>query len=385
MKTDPASAVTTYFAPAERADKEEFHKLKEMAAHDPLVQTILKAVGGFVLVLNEYRQIVSVSPELLQYLNDHQGKKADALRPGELFDCVHVPEGPGGCGTSPYCHQCGAVLAILASLDENRVADKECLMLSRTDNGVEAREFRVHTVPLPLRDRKFVVFVLHDISSLKRKEVMESLFFHDLGNILSSLLIWSESYRRISNPEKAISKIAVIAKQLENEIANQRTLLLAESNRLKMRLSAVEVFDLFGKLEWMFETQATGGRALKFEVLDRNASLQTDETLLSRVLANMVKNALEASGEGDIVKVSFFRKDDCPCFTVHNPSYIPGEIALQVFKRSFSTKAPSGRGLGTYSMKLFGENYLKGEVSFTTSEADGTVFKISLPKSYPAE
>mgnify|MGYP006293419399 CR=1 len=39
---------------------------------------------------------------------------------------------------------------------------------------------------------------------------------------------------------------------------------------------------------------------------------------------------------------------------------------MLLFKRSFSTKGV-GRGIGTYSMKLFGEKYLKGKVDFKNS------------------
>jgi len=49
-----------------------------------------------------------------------------------------------------------------------------------------------------------------------------------------------------------------------------------------------------------------------------------------------------------------------------------------VFQRSFSTKG-KGRGLGTYSIKLLTERYLKGTASFTSTETDGTTFQISLP------
>jgi len=49
-----------------------------------------------------------------------------------------------------------------------------------------------------------------------------------------------------------------------------------------------------------------------------------------------------------------------------------------LFQRSFSSKG-SGRGLGTYSMKLFGEKYLDGEVSFESDRIKGTTFTISLP------
>jgi sensor histidine kinase regulating citrate/malate metabolism len=65
-------------------------------------------------------------------------------------------------------------------------------------------------------------------------------------------------------------------------------------------------------------------------------------------------------------------------FFVHNDQFMPKEVQLQVFKRSFSTKGKD-RGLGTYSIKLLGERYLKGKVWFETDLKNGTTFLISLP------
>ncbi len=65
-------------------------------------------------------------------------------------------------------------------------------------------------------------------------------------------------------------------------------------------------------------------------------------------------------------------------FHVDNPTVMPEQVRLQVFQRSFSTKG-ADRGLGTFSMKLFGERYLGGRVDFTSHEADGTVFSLRLP------
>ena len=38
----------------------------------------------------------------------------------------------------------------------------------------------------------------------------------------------------------------------------------------------------------------------------------------------------------------------------------------------------TGRGLGTYSMKLFGERYLGGRVSVSSQSPEGTVVSIAL-------
>ena len=64
---------------------------------------------------------------------------------------------------------------------------------------------------------------------------------------------------------------------------------------------------------------------------------------------------------------------------VHNLAVMPRSTQLQMFQRSFSTKG-NDRGLGTYSIRLLTERYLKGEVSFTSDEAKGTTFILRLPK-----
>jgi sensor histidine kinase regulating citrate/malate metabolism len=51
---------------------------------------------------------------------------------------------------------------------------------------------------------------------------------------------------------------------------------------------------------------------------------------------------------------------------------------MQIFQRSFSTKG-SGRGIGTYSMKLLTEQYLGGEILVESSQENGTTFTVVIP------
>ncbi|MBW1783058.1 MAG: sensor histidine kinase, partial [Deltaproteobacteria bacterium] len=81
---------------------------------------------------------------------------------------------------------------------------------------------------------------------------------------------------------------------------------------------------------------------------------------------------------GGVVTMGAGREDDRVVLWVHNESAMPKSSQLQVFQRSFSTKG-KGRGLGTYSIKLLTERYLNGSASFTSTEAEGTTFQISLP------
>jgi sensor histidine kinase regulating citrate/malate metabolism len=58
---------------------------------------------------------------------------------------------------------------------------------------------------------------------------------------------------------------------------------------------------------------------------------------------------------------------------------MPEVVRLQVFRRSFSTKSPLGRGIGTYSAKLITERYLGDSMSLTSSEEQGTILAVTLP------
>ena len=94
----------------------------------------------------------------------------------------------------------------------------------------------------------------------------------------------------------------------------------------------------------------------------------------------MIINAFEATPAGGAIRFWVEQTDKDVSFKVWNSQPIAPEQGLRIFQRNYSTKSSTGRGLGTYSMKLFGETYLGGEVDFVSSEADGTTFHLRLPK-----
>jgi C4-dicarboxylate-specific signal transduction histidine kinase len=89
-------------------------------------------------------------------------------------------------------------------------------------------------------------------------------------------------------------------------------------------------------------------------------------------------NALEACMPGEEIRLEASSEENGIQFSVWNPQTIPPDVALRIFQRNFTTKAGAGRGLGTYAMKLFGEEALGGRVAFDTG-AGGTTFHLQLP------
>lgn len=109
-----------------------------------------------------------------------------------------------------------------------------------------------------------------------------------------------------------------------------------------------------------------------------SAIMYTDERLARRILGNMLKNALEAAEPGATVTLRGDVKFSYFVFSVHNNGYIPPLVQLQIFNRSFSTKG-TGRGLGTYSVKLLTEKYLQGRAGFISTRETGTTFFAIIP------
>jgi signal transduction histidine kinase len=102
------------------------------------------------------------------------------------------------------------------------------------------------------------------------------------------------------------------------------------------------------------------------------------------VIINLLKNAMEANNINEEISAGVANDGNKVIFWVRNNQVISEEIQMQLFHRSFSTKG-AGRGLGTYSIRLLTENFLKGKVSFSSNAQEGTVFRIELSKSFPSD
>ncbi|MBF0432399.1 MAG: HAMP domain-containing histidine kinase [Fibrobacteria bacterium] len=380
VKVDNNKKPETYFAPAGRASQEDI-ELQKKGAEDPLLQAMLESVGGYIAILNQQRQILTCNNQLLQDLgltnNFVVGK-----RPGEVVNCDKSKLGPDGCGTAEACSQCGAVLSIL-SCQNGKPEPKECILTSE-DNGVQtAHEFRAKATPVKIGTHDFIAFTLQDIQAEKRRDLLERTFFHDILNTVSGIHSWGYLLRDFDDedPKEAADRIMCLALQVSDEINSFRSIISAEKGELTLDVSETSVASMFEQLEKLYKGNIQfEGVGLTFAIENSKENITTDKTLLLRVLGNMIKNALEASAEGQLVTVVAEKKESGHRFTVNNQTEIPRKTASQIFKRSFSTKGQPGRGIGTYSMKLLGEKYLGGKVGFTTSAEEGTTFFIEVPE-----
>lgn len=375
------TSLNTHFAPAGRAEEAELDLEIAACLDNPVARVVLEAVESYALILNEQRQILAANAALLDTLAIEDPQCFQGLRPGEILGCVHVPEGPDGCGTSKVCGRCGAVLAILAAQEKGRPAEGECLLSFRRGGKWEAREFQVRATPLEVAGHSFLVLVMRDISAQKRREVLEQVFLHDLMNTLQGLRGWTELLQMSAgSPAAAAQQIVTLSNRLTEEVLTQRQLLQAERGELKAASEELPLDALFGELEeTILAHQCSVGRELEIRPPAPGLKVRSDARLLQRVLLNMAINALEATPPGGKVRIRAEREEGGHRFTVQNPGCIPENVAARIFQRSFSTKGDGGRGLGSYSMKLLGENVLGGKIGFRSTPEEGTRFFFFLP------
>lgn len=371
----------TFFAPAGRVAPDLLRDQVSRLCENPIAVFLLSSLQGYVAILNERRQILAASPEVLGALGPGWDNRSTGARLGEAFDCVHAKEGPDGCGTSVACGHCGAVLAVLAAQAHSAPAEGECALSMYREGRWQAMEFHVSAAPLQVGPHRFTAMVFQDISAEKRRQAMEQLFFHDIGNILQGLQGWSESLSEgRSQPQEAAGKILHITERLNREIHSYRRLAQAELGQLKAHPAPIHGGQLLRELaNCVSQHPSSQHRELELDLSETERSFVSDPDLLMRVLYNMAINAYEAAESGGAVRAAFGWRGDSPHFSVHNEGVIPEMIRTRIFHRSFSTKADQGRGLGTHAMKLFGENLLKGKVGFDSSVEAGTTFWITLP------
>lgn len=371
----------TQFAPAERSDERQLRLDIESVTHHPVVTTLLQTASGLLAVLNEHRQIVSVNEAFLRMLGVDEPEKIFGLRPGEAVLCAHAQDTPGGCGTSRYCATCGAAVAILASLDRNRPEERKCIAtVIRNGEGIELC-FRVRSAPVLLGDRRFLLLFLQDITVAQRWAESERVFFHDLNNLLTGLQGAAELLVS-GDPHTAPRMTAMLhdlCHRMTRQVELQRMLLREELSDYQLTLEETSVSAFVDQLARLFANHplARGKQLVIGRVPGKRFT--TDLALLQRILVNMLTNAFEATPPDGDVKLWLEAEQHALVFCVWNRVHIPDEVRMRIFQRHFSTKGESGRGLGTYAMKLLGERVLGGQVSFTSTGQDGTTFRFRLP------
>lgn len=336
-----------------------------------------------LVILGQDRRVVYANPAAQALITSQGGGPIEGRKLGDILRCIHNVE-PEGCGDAPACLYCGANLAIRIGLG-GAACTEECRVTASTPDGDSSLEFSIHSRPVEWDGQAAVFCALNDTSHEKRRRVLERTFFHDILNTAGSVKGLSElmlMQRNDLDSEELANLLGMMRDScgvMLDEIHSHQLLLAAETGQLATNWNEIAISDCMAEAAMVASHLPTA--ALKSIVPlypPGRTMFRSDPVLLGRVLMNLLKNALEASASGDEVRLHGQSAGDNIEFSVWNAGVLPDAVRLQIFQRSFSTKG-SGRGIGTYSVRLFAEGYLGGKVTFTSSEQDGTKFTVSIP------
>ena len=371
----------TYFAPGARAEGAVLQRDIAFVASNPVIDALLALAGGMLAVLNEERQAIALNPTFTEALGIRNSERAFGLRLGEILRCDHADEPPHGCGTTEFCSSCGAAVAIVACLTTETTQERKCILTTTLSGAPREMCFHVRACPMRSGQRRYVVLFLHDITTYERLEAQNRVLLHDVNNHLVALLGASELLALDGAGDlKLLNTVSSAARHVRGAVALHRALAQDSERQRPATLEDVPLAPFVDELVYTYTAHpASAKKEFVVSGADTVPTVRTDPALLMRVLGNMVVNAFEATAFGGAVRFAIEQTSNHLVFSVHNDTVIPREVALRVFQLHHTTKPGPGRGLGTYSMKLIGEQLLGGKVEFSSTEAEGTTFRFLHP------
>ncbi|MFA9388957.1 MAG: sensor histidine kinase [Prolixibacteraceae bacterium] len=383
MKLDKINfnATTTNFASAKRADLSvvlnQFKSINDVE----LIDQVFAKIPLMFQILNKDRQIIYMNELLKIDLKDKGIDSFLGYRSGEVLQCVNSQINEGGCGTSFNCSFCGIIKSVLKANESNSMVSSEAIFESNTNGKNELTVYNVTAKPFYWKDQTFTTVTFENINDKKKKEQLERTFFHDLMNKVSSISGLSEILLMDEKMQdnEFIQMIKRSIYDLADEVRFQRNIVSAENDELVIHHAKISSLELIQEMKEDFlPYEKISEKLVNIAPGLEDLTFNSDIVLVKRTLTNLIKNALEAIKSGDEINIGYNKKEHSIEFWIQNKIVLSDEIKSKIFKRSFSTKG-AGRGIGTYSVKLFTEKYLKGKASFTSDSENGTIFFAEFP------
>lgn len=368
---------TNYFL-NNRSSFEDLYRHSHYFADRWPLQLFTDAVSEFVCVMNEKRQIVFSNSSLARFMRVENPDDLIGTKFDDIFQCIIPVAKSTGNPAPEQCPLCGS-MHMKTGTTVGESTERECRFIGETEAA--AMEMKIRSTPITINNEHFTILAAVDISSEKRRKVLESVFFHDVLNVLGGLVGYSEVLRDVDGEQfkHFASIINGLSVELTDQIETQRDLTLAEHNEIQVKSEILHSLTVLQTVATTYtHHHAAIGKQIVIDEQSEDYIFSSDERLLKRIIGNFTKNALEASDEGETVQIGCRRKESSVQFWVRNAAVIPRDAQTQIFQRSFSTKT-TGSGLGTYGSKLFAERYLGGKVFFISNDDDGTVFTVEIP------
>ncbi|MBI4804512.1 MAG: PAS domain S-box protein [Desulfovibrio sp.] len=287
-------------------------------------------------------------------------------------------------------HEEGFAKALEAGKALKPSAPLECEAVRK--DGVEFPIEITHSSWRRGADIFFAAFI-RDITERKRyeklREDVERIVRHDLKSPLLGIVGFAKLLMEDSAlPEKEQEWARLIYEsgmQMNHLLTNSQAMLRIHEGSYRVTPKPVDLVKLLEDLGKRFEpAMREKGVSFTCEIGpakkgDQACNLLGEEAFLDDMLSNLIKNAVEASPEGERVDVNVRHEGGYVIIDIHNKGVIPPQVREKFFQAYVTSGKEGGTGLGAHSAFLIAKAH-NGEISFTTGEPDGTHIVVRLPE-----
>lgn len=240
----------------------------------------------------------------------------------------------------------------------------------------------------------------------KVKDEFLSLISHELKTPLTSIKGYNHLLSKRLNiptpldPEEQLRVIdglrhytEVMSSQIErlyNLVEELASISHIETGKLALNLSRVELVSLVKEQIELMEEQFKLARQprirhqFEFRALPQTIPAEVDPEALSRVVLNLLTNAVKFSPKGGTIRVRVQQGSDELYIMVQDEGIgMPADVQERIFDRFYKVNShpnrANGLGLGLYISKHLIEG-MGGRIKVESAESVGSTFTISLPR-----
>ena len=400
------------------------------------LQRVFDAVPTILLVMDERRRIRRMNRSGLATLKTSEPEVL-GRRIGDVLRCEYRQESPRGCGNGPSCRHCAIHHSLLRASQEGEMVMnvEQSIPLAPGGDPENPFYFRVNSVPLDTRGKRWSVVSLEDITAKKRAEIRTQSLHDSISKsnleLKKSLEHLGRSQTKLMAAQK-LEQIGLLASGLAHNLRTPLSGIKGYTQLLKSdhpELKELEfIIDEVAIMESIINNLMLKSRKdhqkseevinlndlLRIEIQFLSAHLffkhrvkkvlEFDEHLpsikgvyshFSQALLNIIQNALDAMYDSETKVLTIRTRHDASAIYVEigdTGCGIPSEIQAHVFDDFFTTKPstvdrqgdePTGTGLGLGSanqnLRLYG-----GRIEIESAPDKGTVVTVALPRQRKA-
>ncbi|WP_152049974.1 sensor histidine kinase [Tautonia marina] len=261
----------------------------------------------------------------------------------------------------------------------------------------QERIIAVHGTPLPGSPPSGAVFVLHDVTDLRRLERMRQDFVanasHELKTPLAAIKVNTETLLDWGLHDDSVNvtllnQINEQVDRLDNLVQDMLRLARLESGQEPFQFELMALGPVVRESIESHEARARArNQTLVAEVddLDDSVRVRAAEEAVRQILDNLIDNAIKYTPEGGSIRVSTWANDQRVTISVTDSgSGIPRDDIPRIFERFYRvdkarSRSQGGTGLGLAIVKHLIQS-LDGEISVESIVGTGSTFTVRLPR-----